>query len=237
MRRDTFKVATWNMGGGEERGGPTPDQADRVLTRLERMGCSVVLGQEAQEANDREALRDLGYRVHRAQPETLVAWQPGLWTPVLLDEVVLNPTSPFFRKGGDKPIYVTAARAILCSNWGQSVECLSYHTPSSVQPLAQAPENREAALRESMDTMAELADDSLATAVLFGGDDNVDERHGSWPFMLEVETGLRQVVAPGNTLGRRRVDDFRVRDLVVMAGTVVEGPTHHNAHARKMRFR
>lgn len=238
MRSDVVRAATWNMGGGEQAGGPTPGEARTVLGALHRAGCSIILGQETQEAGDRDILRELGYRLHRTRPESLVAWLPELWTAVHVDDVTLNPTHPYYRKGGSSPVYVKSARVILCDRAGRSVDTLSYHTPSSVQPIDDAPPRRLAALRESMDTLAELADQTQARAVLFGGDDNVDENGPAWAFMLGDRTGLRQVKAPRATLGRRRVDDFRVRGFQVDSdGRVVHGPTHHNAHIRRFRWR
>lgn len=232
-----FKAATWNMGGGEHVG-PTDEAARRVLTELHDAGCSIVLGQEAQEQPDRSVLRELGYSVHRFGPESVVAWDPRKW--MALDErgVVLNPTHPFYRKGGSPPIYQRAARVILGNSDGQTVDAMSYHLPSSVQE-AHPPHNRIDALRECMVTMAQLARETRCHAVLFGGDDNVDETGpwGPWDFMRFGATGLHQLTAPGNTLGRRRVDDFRVRGLVATGkGRVVHGPTDHNAHVQRLRF-
>lgn len=234
---DELRVATWNMGGGE-RTGPTDADAARVLTELRDYGCSIVLGQEAQEAQDRSVLRELGYSVHRYGHESVVAWDPKVWAA--LDELghVLNPTHPFHRKGGSPPIYQKAARVILGNRHGQTVDALSYHLPSSVQ-LPDPPPNRVAGLHECMDTLAELAHGSRCHGQLYGGDDNVDESgpFGPWGFMLGAATGLRQLRAPRNTLGHRRVDDFRVSGLVPIGeGRVVHGPTDHNAHVRRLRF-
>jgi hypothetical protein len=231
---EEFRATTWNMGGGEPHGGPTDEASDRVLTEVKAMGASVILGQEVQEETNIRALHELGYKTFRALPESLVAWLPEVWTCVYKDVVRLNPDAPFHRKTSH-PVYVNMAYVILCNDEGVSMDVGSYHTPSSVQEPNPAPE-RMAALRQSMETLGDLAEDSKCHATLFGGDDNVDEEGpmGEWGFMLRRSTGLRLVRAPRNTLGRRKVDDFRVRNLKPKnSGAIVHGPTDHNAYLQR----
>jgi hypothetical protein len=227
---DKVRIATWNMGGGEPMGGPGLEATTNVLQKLHKLRVEILLGQEAQENENIRAIKALGYRVHQAGPESIVAWLPH-WHDVFRANRVLNPNNPFFRPGRpDKPIYVHMANTRLCNKDGISLDLGSYHTPSSVQKK-NPPPNRMAALRESMDTLEELAKESLCDASCYGGDDNVDERkaYGPWDFMLKRATGLKLVRAPKNTLRDRKVDDFRVRRLKPIGnGVVLDGPGHHN---------
>lgn len=234
---DTFRVATWNMGGGEKVG-PSDGEVRELLAELRASRCSILLGQEAQERHDLAVLAELGYLFHQTEPESVVAWLPEEWVEVARFDETLTQT-PYFRPGSTRPVLVKAARVILCDRVGRSLEVLSYHLPSSVQK-ADPSERRMVALREAMRSLATIAEQSHTRAVLFGGDDNVDEDgpHGPWRFMRAAETGLRQVPAPKPTLGSRRVDDFRIRGLATVgAGRVVQGPTHHNAHVQRLRWR
>lgn len=231
------KVATWNMGGGEGPTGPTLHQTEAVLSEIEKIGVSVLLGQEVQEEENLRLLKQLGFQVYRAAPESVVAWKPEVWTAVAKHDRVLNPRNPYHRKDNPKDIFIHMAHVVLCNDEGVSMDAGSYHTPSSVQERNQ-PKNRIAALRESMKVLSDLAADSKCRCTLFGGDDNVDEEQGAfgpWDFMLYNATGLRQITAPQNTLGKRKVDDFRVRGLKpVNEGRIVRGPTHHNAHVQTL---
>lgn len=234
---DKVRVATWNMGGGETKGGPTLGETTELLQDVHELGVEIFLGQEAQENENLDILRDLGYRVFRARPESIVAWLPH-WKPMARYDRVLNPNEPFFRPGSDNAVYIHMAHVILCNKEGVSLDAGSYHTPSSVQQK-DAPDQRLAALREAMDTMGDLASNSKCRATLFGGDDNVDEQegHGPWGFMLQPATGLRQIRPPRATLGKRKVDDFRVRNLQPMGnGKVLHGPTHHNVHIQTLKL-
>lgn len=234
----TFKAATWNMGGGE-RPGPADDEAKDVLNKIHRAGVDLVFGQEVQDIHDRRHMRALGFRVVFVRPESLVAWDPASWVLISWKDVTLNPNNPYFRKGKDVPIYVHMAEVILSDLEGRTVRVGSYHTPAAVQQ-PDAPERRLDALKESMEILGSRARGSHTHAVLYGGDDNVDEAlgHGPWGFMRMRTTGLRLVRAPSNTLGRRKVDDFRSRNLKVIGkGQVIQGPTHHNAFIQKFGWR
>lgn len=229
-----FKAATWNMGGGENPG-PNDQQAARLLKTVTKAKASLVLGQEVQDRADRLTLRDLGFNLHRAGPDSIVAWLPGVWTPLADADVILNPDAPFFRKGSQTPVFVHMPEVVLGDRAGRTIRVGSYHTPSSVQE-PNAPERRLEALAQAMETLTTRAAGSLTDAVLYGGDDNVDEggAHGPWEFMSEKATGLRLHQAPRNTLGRRKVDDFRTAGLKARGrGKVIQGPTHHNAYVQK----
>jgi hypothetical protein len=234
------RVGTWNMGGGEGPDGPTEQQVGRMLRTIEREGVEVLMGQECQKEYSRSILRELGYDLFAVGTErVLVAWKPKLWVPVFKEDLVLNPNNPFHRKDNPKDIYCHLPHVRLCNPLGQSLDTGSYHTPSSVQERVKPP-NRMDALREAMRTMERLNDKSLCDATCLAGDDNVDEQGGAWgpwQFMLEKETGLKQFVAPRNTLGKRKVDDIRGDGLASVGnGDVIHGPTHHNAHLRTLRI-
>lgn len=234
---ESVVVGTWNMGGGEGPDGPTRQQCEQLLTLMKKSKVSVLLGQEVQKEENITFLKELGYLVYRARPESVVAWLPDLWTCVAKHDRVLNPRNPYHRKDNPKDIFIHMAHVILVNDEGVSMDAGSYHTPSSVQEK-NPPPNRIKALHESMDVLSDLNADSKCRCTLFGGDDNVDEEQGAygpWGFMEFKATGLRQLRAPRNTLGHRKVDDFRVRGLKPIGeGAVLHGPTHHNAHIRKL---
>lgn len=233
-----IKAATWNMGGGEAHGGPTDQQVATTLAAAAKTGATILLGQEASDRNDRAALRDLGFTIFRAGPECLVAWKNDTWKPLAKRDVILNPTQPYWRVGGAK-VTMHMPEVILGDPQGRTLRVGSYHLPSSVQD-PNPPANRMAALREAMETMADRAARSATHGVLYGGDDNVDEAgaYGPWEFMLGRVTGLRQVRAPRNTLGVRKVDDFRISGLKPKGkGRVIHGPTHHNVFVQRFGWK
>lgn len=235
---ENFRVATWNMGGGEGPTGPTFGEVKSLLTQIREAKVSVLLGQEVQKDENIELLESLGYTVHQFGPECIVAWLSN-WVAAREFGEVLNPKHPYHRKDNPKDVLCKMPRVILCNKLGQTIDVGSYHTPSSVQE-PNKPVNRIAALREAMETMSDIADTSLCNGVLLGGDDNVDEQgnaYGPWDFMRQGATGLRLLVAPKNTLGKRKVDDFRVKGLkAVDDGHVFHGPTDHNAHVQTLTF-
>lgn len=233
-----FRVATWNMGGGEGPTGPTFGQVKSLLTDIREAKVSVLLGQEVQKDENIEFLKTLGYSVHQFGPECIVAWL-DYWVAAREFGEVLNPNNPFHRKNNPTDVFCKMPRVILCNKFGQTIDVGSYHTPSSVQEKDK-PVQRIAALREAMETMSEIAETSLCNGVLLGGDDNVDEEgnaYGPWDFMRKPATGLKLVTAPSNTLGKRKVDDFRIKGLKTVGdGRVFHGPTHHNAHVQTLTF-
>jgi hypothetical protein len=235
---ENFRVATWNMGGGEGPTGPTFGEVKDLLADIRDSKVSVLLGQEVQKDENIEFLKKLGYSVHQFGPECIVAWL-DVWVAANTFGEVLNPKNPYHRKDNPKDVLCKMPRVILCNKVGQTLDVGSYHTPSSVQEPVKPP-NRIAALREAMETMSEVAETSLCHGVLLGGDDNVDEEgnaYGPWDFMRAPATGLKLVTAPKNTLGKRKVDDFRTKGLkVVGEGRVLHGPTDHNAHVETLAF-
>lgn len=239
MSAHAFKAATWNVYHGTPR-----KEAEPILTGLLEDNVSIILGQEFSDPQLRDMLRDAGLRLSFHPRQYLVAWNPDLWVGVAKEGVRLGSTA-YYRKGGDNRQWSEAASAILCDRVGRSLDVLSYHTPAGVQrggPSAAVP-RRVQALRESMATLGERAKAAQTRAVLYGGDDNVDEDYGAgWAFMLRAATGLRQVQAPASTHGSRKpgkgrqIDDFRVKGLKVGHGSVREGGGDHRIHVRTFRW-
>ena len=110
-------------------------------------------------------------------------------------------------------------------------------------------------LREAAETWGRMAAEAVDVrgldAVLYAGDDNVDERRGvgsgtgQWEFMLRQATGLTQVQAPTGTHGSarplpngRRIDDFRQRGLRRRGpGHVFDTPSDHHAFVQDFIYR
>jgi len=238
----SFKAVTWNVYNGT-----SPEKLRPILARLRRRGVTVFLMQEVIRADVRQMLREEGLRVAYATPQYVVAWDPDVWQREgEVEDVRLGETNYYTTKG--HPVWCEAVRVTLRHKpSGKTIDALSYHTPAAVQrggPNVAGVPLRVTALRESMASLRRLSRENRADAILYGGDDNVDERHGKgWGFMLRAATGLRQVVAPASTHGSRKpgqgrkIDDFRVRDLRVGEGFVVEGGGDHRAHAREFTFR
>lgn len=227
-----FKAATWNVYHGTDL-----NVIEGYLRRLLAGGVSVFLLQEASQRGIEDLLDRLGLD-HIAYDQYVVAWRSDTWVEIRAEHLRLSPTA-YFRKGRRKPIYTEAASAILSDRDGRTLTALTYHTPPHVQ-VKNPPARRIRALREAMGTMKALADAAKTHAVLFGGDDNVDEGRAFsyfFRFMLKPVTGLRQVQAPRPTHGRRRIDDFRVRGLRVGDGSVVPNPSDHHIHIRAFRWR
>lgn len=233
-KREGFTAATWNTFHGTPLG-----DLEKVLQRLlERDQVDVILLQEAQQTGLGTLMRghDLGY--FKAQPETAVAWRKDRFTRLDVEDLALARTR--FLMGGGYRHLIRGASVILGDPRGRTVEALSYHLPAGVQRSGspnEAARDRMAALRESMQILRKRAATSCTTAVLFGGDDNVDERHGrpgGWDFMRRSATGLRLVQAPDAThAGGRRIDDFRVEGLRVGVGRVRPGGGDHKVHVRR----
>lgn len=222
-----FKAVTWNVYFG------TPVSELRpILQRLLSDGVSLFLMQEMSNPLARRMLEDAGLEVHYVAYQWVVAWDPEVWSAQDVWGRRLSPTS-FVRADGRGPIFVDSALATLQDRAGRSLDVMSYHLPPNVQ--VRYPEARRLRIhRESAATWRELVDSSTSDAMLFGGDDNVDEKNGYrsdtdfWDFMLRKATGLRQVLAPTGTIGRnRRIDDFRIRGLQAGAGYTGNGGGDH----------
>jgi hypothetical protein len=230
-----FLAATWNVfhGSPVERLRP-------VLRQLRADGVTLLLMQEVSSPDVRVMLHEEGLEVAFAPRQYVVAYDPKAWEREGSVELVRLGATRWFSVTG-APQWSEAVRVILRHRpSGLTVDALSYHTPAGVQrggPAIDSVPRRIAVLRESMATLTRLANEDRADAVLYGGDDNVDERHGTgWDFMLEAATGLRQVAAPEGTHGRRRIDDFRTRGLTPLAGHGVENVSDHDIHVRAFRF-
>jgi len=230
-----FTAATWNVYHGSPVASLRP-----VLRQLRSDGVSLLLMQEVSNPDVRAMLHDEDLHVAFAPRQYVVAYDPGVWEREGNVEAVRLGSTRWFSTTG-APQWSEAVRVILRHKpSGLTLDALSYHTPAGVQrggPAIDSVPRRIAVLRESMATLTRLANEGRADAVLYGGDDNVDERHGSgWDFMLEPATGLRQVTAPEGTHGSRKIDDFRVRGLTALAGRVVENVSDHDIHVRAFRF-
>lgn len=237
----SFKAATWNIYHD------TPVEDLRPILRRQRnKGVSLLLAQEAGGRDIRNMFRDEGLQVHLFRPQFLIAFDPESWVAAVLNGVRLSPT-PWYNAGGNDPRYADMATAILCDDEGQSLLAGSYHlAPHTQFPEDAQPDNRIKSTVESFQTMGALAERSKTHGVLFGGDDNLDERFGfgagtdRWAFALSEATGLRQVRAPNPTLGNRRIDDFRVKkggNLQVEDGWTFDGGGDHRGHGREFVWR
>ena len=224
---DGFKAVTWNVYYG------TPVAVLRpILERLVKDGVSIFLMQEMSNPDARRMLEDQGLAYHYVGYQWVVAWNPELWTPVELRGERLSDTS-FTRLDGTGPVFVDAALATLQDLSGRTVDVMSYHLPPNVQVPRPQPARLQID-RQAAATWRRLVDATTADAVLFGGDDNVDETRGYrsdsdfWDFLLRPATGLRQVQAPTGTIGPgRRIDDFRVRGLAPGEGYTGRGGGDH----------
>jgi len=233
--RPWFEAATWNVLYS------TPVvELEPTFALMRKDGVSIILNQEAGGADITGMYESAGWRTHVVDSEYRVSWDPKVWEVVSQARGEQLTSKVYFRKGKTKPIVMRAARVVLRHRpTGRTLDALSYHLPSAVQArgIPSKVVRRVAALKDSMLTLGRLAKNSPADAVLFGGDDNVDERKGKgWGFMLRKATGLQQVTAPAPTHGNRKIDDFRVRGLLVGNGRVLETAGDHKAHLRHLRF-
>lgn len=246
----TFTALTFNVYYGTD-----VERLLRTLREAQRRGVTLWHLQEAGAPGLRKMLRDeLGLRTFLHPRQYLMAWDPSTW--VGLDPrhgsadrygVRLSDTG-YYRVGGDHLQFTDAAVVELEHKPSElSLQTMSYHTPAHVQ-VGDKPPRRIAALREAADSWGALQREAIDVrgldAVLYAGDDNVDERgsFGPWEFMLKQATGLTQVRAPEGTHGRgdRRIDDFRQRGLRrVGEGFVLEhgNPSDHNAYGQTFMFR
>lgn len=238
---DSFLAITWNPFAGTPRA-----EVEPILDAQLERGVSLVFGQEMSRDWWPELLRSRGLRVQFAAPQYVVAWDPAPWTRIDGGDVRLSGQA-YAGKGIDEQ-YSEAAWSLLCDVKGRSLDAVSYHTPSGVQVAeANRPERRLLATLESFAYLGERAVESEATAVLYAGDDNVDETQGIgaserlWAPMQAGATGLRVVRAPAPTHGkRRRIDDFRALRhgrLKPGEGWVFAGGGDHRGHGRRFYWR
>ena len=231
---DRFKAATWNVYYD------TPlERVDPILEGLLRARVSILLIQEGQQPGLPRLLRSHGLCAFRHQLGNVVAWDPAVWPVSTGRRVRLARTTFYLDPAARRGHIVTNAPLVrLEDRAGRSLAALSYHLPSAVDRGRPNPDLplRVRTTRESMVTLRGLA--SRYPVCLFGGDDNVDEGRGTgWAFMRRRATGLRQVQAPAAThAGGRRIDDFRVKGLVPLGGTVRPGGGDHRIHVRAFRW-
>jgi hypothetical protein len=238
---DSFKAVTWNPFNGTPRA-PVEPILDAQLAR----GVSLVLGQEMQADFWEDLFKSRGLRV-RKHDQYVVAWSPDYWTGIVGGAVRLSDQA-WASKGADRERYSEAAWQILCDDKGRTIDALSYHGAPAVQrPEATRPERRFQATVESFAYLGQRAHESETAAVLYGGDDNIDEfvgvgaESGLWSPMLAAATGLRQIQAPDPTHGKkRRIDDFRIRKggrLKPGDGWTFDGGADHRGHGRELSWR
>lgn len=227
----TFVACSWNV-----HHSTTGSQLVQPIKRFEQLGVDVMLVQELKRNKGGvKAFKALRWGIVHAEPEFAVAWNKARFEYVRHREVVLSDED--YWKGENKALIVV----LRDRTNGRLVKCMSYHTPAHVQ----APRHVTNAkvlrvLREAADKWRRVARRTPRAACLFAGDDNVDELKGwspagGWDFMLNGP--LTQVRAPEPTHGRRRIDDFRVRDLEpVGRGSVHATGSDHRAHVRRFRY-
>lgn len=236
----TFKAATWNVFYG------TPaDRLEPTLRELLADNVTVVLMQEMKQKAVREMVQRNGLELVYAAPQYVVAWNPAVWERVTewpVPELADLSRAVFYARGSKRGMDARAVRVILRHRAsGLTIDALSYHTPAHVQ-IANIGANprRLTVLKEAMQSLSEMAASSPADAVLYGGDDNVDEHRAfkrRFRFMLEKATGLLQVQSPTGSHGKvRRIDDFRVKGLKVGKGRVVKNASDHKVHVREFTF-
>ena len=154
--------------------------------------------------------RTRGWPYHYVGYQWVVAWNPEVWTATDLQGVRLSSTS-FTRVDGTGPVYVDSALATLEDGAGRTVEVMSYHLPPNVQ-VANPEPARLRIDRQAAATWRRLVDASTTDAVLFGGDDNVDETNGYRAdgelLGLPAPAGDRAPAGPGptGTIGPRAPD-------------------------------
>lgn len=237
MSNDEFEAVVWNVYAGTE-----VDVLEPILRRLLHDGISMFLMNEAGGDDITKMLKRNGLKTI-VYSQWRIAYAPQIWELLgkrarqTSTEVVVSkkhgPVKNFFMVGRFRHIPS-----------GRKVKVVSYHTPSHVQQPEwnrHAP-NRWRVLKDAMALLRHMASQALVRHLLAGGDDNVDEEHGSkrhWRFMLKPGTGLRQIRSPRPTHGGdRRIDDFRIKGLEPIGhGYVGDGGGDHKFFAMKFRFK
>ena len=226
-----FKAATWNVFHGT-----SVDTLLPVLEQLLAEGVSVLLLQEAAGADIATMLRSKGLKFARLD-QCLVAWDP-IWACVNTADARLSETR-YSRVGGALAPPNRSPLVVLSDPWGRTLTAVSYHMPAGVQrggKVNPKVPKRTRIIEESFGTMRDLAASAETRAILFGGDDNFDERRGRWDVLLRPFTRLKLVQAPRPTHGRRRIDDFRVRHLKPGKGSTLAGGGDHRVHVREFSW-
>lgn len=178
------------------------------------------------------ALTKEGWKVIK-HPKTsnAVAWRPEVWRAIKHRHVTLAQDYSDETNKGRKVSTASPLVQLQHLKTRQTVWALSYHLPSRVQRKNPSPARRKVQ-KQAVRKLDSLAKD-LPGPCLFGGDDNTDERTGSWPWMTSDLKHLVQVVAPAWTHGRRRrIDDFRIKGLQPGPGRVLPSRSDHRTHVR-----
>jgi len=235
---DTFKAVTWNVYHGTET-----KELEPIAANLQRKGVSLFLMQEAGGQDITKMLRGLGLQTFLHPRQYRVAWDPESWTELGSEGVELSD-QPYWAKGGGNVQKSEAARTILGDQLGRTLDVVSYHTPAHIQ-VRDFPERRYIATLESLATLAEMAEESHATAFLGGGDLNWDPDEGIQREAMTAAIklgGLRLIQAPDATHGKRReIDHFHlVRGgklrQVKGQGWVQDGGGDHRVHGQAFRW-
>ena len=229
----TFSSVVWNVYSG------TPvRELEPVLRRLIREGVSMFLMNEAGGADITELLWKKGLETV-VYKQWRIAFDPETWELLSHRAKKTSNAVVYSKRNGPVENFFVIAR-FRHKPTGKKMKAISYHTPSHVQRPEwnrEAP-NRWQVLNDAMALLKFMASRRMSRYVLAGGDDNVDERHGSarrWRFMLR--NGLRQIQAPRPTKGQRKIDDFRIKGLEPVGnGYVGDGGGDHKFFVMRFRF-
>lgn len=236
---NTFTAATWNVFHR------TPIYKLRPIAReLKEDGVDLILAQEA-DADVANMFKELGYRVAYLHPQFIIARSRDVFSA--LNEghgITLSPTGFVGNHGGIRHSEALVQR-LQHKESGKKLKVMTYHTPAHVQ-VSRPEYRRVKAAVESAQKWGRIADKfedgAKVDALLFGGDDNVDET-GNFMDRLrwfrDRYTGLHQIEAPTPTFGKRRIDDFRIKgDIRARGGYTVAGayPDEHRVHVRNFEL-
>lgn len=235
MRRipdNTFKAVTWNVYYG------TPVRVlESVLIGLLHAGVSIFFMQEAGGADITRMLKAHGLE-SVVFGQNRIAWNPNIWEK--RHSWHRRTSKITFRRSGRRPVVDKITVAILKHRaTNKRLKAVSYHKPSHTQRAEwnrNAP-NRWRILKDSMALFKRMAFGSAVRHLLFGGDDNIDERKDPRRFRFMLNTGLKQIQAPKPTKGNRKIDDFRIKGLVPDGeGEVRSGGGDHKLFICQFRF-
>lgn len=238
---DTFKAVTWNVYHGTSTKELSP-----ILGNLQEKGVSLLLMQEAGGKDITAMLRDAGLQTFLHPRQYRVAWDPKRWVELGAEGLELSD-QPYWTAGGDGEGRSEAARVILADRVGRSLDVVSYHTPAHIQSSTETQRRYQATL-ESLATMADLAEDTHATAFLAGGDLNWDPDKGRQTKEMTAALalgGLRVIQAPRPTHGGatkgREIDHFHIvrggqLRVVKGSGWVQDGGGDHRVHGQTFRW-
>jgi len=228
VKEPDFLAATWNVFHG------TPiTTLEPILKRLRKANVSLFLIQEGTNPELPAMLGRAGLEAVK-QGQNVVAYDLNLWPSIAEKRVVLSDKT-FQRANGEESPLVVSPSVILSDRQGRTLTALSYHLPPHVQvggDVNPGVPKRVEITEDAMATMRDLANAAKTRAILFGGDDNFDERLGVWDKLRMAFTGLRLVQAPNPTHGDRKIDDFRVKGLEPGRGWTPDGGGDHKVHVR-----